>query len=114
MAGDNSHSVEQEMDGEVTGGKESIELEQTVNEAFRRVITEMKRKSSKYPAEKFYKVNGKYLTPDLKKFRDEVTIIDRATDGKSGQGADMVQEEFLKKGLSKVATGKINSFPVFR
>ena len=59
-------------------------------------------------------MTGRFLTQDLKQFKDEVTIIDRATDGKSGQGADMVQEEFLKKGLSKVATGKINSFPVFR
>ena len=54
------------------------------------------------------------MPSELRDFKDEVSLIDRAEDGKSGQGGDMVQEEFLKKGLNKTATGKMNTFPVFR
>ena len=84
-----------------------------MDDAFNTVIEELTRARSKNSI-KSYQVTGKYLPADLKLFKDEVVIIDRAEDGKSGQGADMCQEEFLKKGLSKVAAGKINTFPVFR
>ena len=59
-------------------------------------------------------MTGKFIPASIRKLKEVSVIIDRAEDGKSGQGADMTQEEFLKKGLSKVAAGKINTFPVFR
>ena len=106
--------VESNDDDVLFGGEEhSFDLEKEVNDAFDVVVEELVRAKSKNSV-KSYQVTGKYLPADLKHFKDEVVIIDRAEDGKSGQGADMCQEEFLKKGLSKVAAGKINSFPVFR
>ena len=109
-----AHSVESCSDGEIIGEDEhSIDVAKEVDDAFNTVIEELTRARSKNSI-KSYQVTGKYLPADLKLFKDEVVIIDRAEDGKSGQGADMCQEEFLKKGLSKVAAGKINTFPVFR
>ena len=88
-------------------------MEKVVDEAFRAVIKDCRKSMTKNTV-KAYVVEGKYIPENLKEFKDEVVIIDRSRDGKSGQGADMCQEEFLKKGLSKVITGQINSFPVFR
>jgi hypothetical protein len=91
----------------------TAQLEQLVDNALKCVIEDL-RKSQVKNSVKSYKVTGKFLPKDLKELKETSTIIDRARDGKSGQGADMCQEEFLKKGLSKVAAGKINTFPVFR
>ena len=88
-------------------------MEKLVDKALAAVISDHKKARFKNGV-KQYKVSGRFMPAELKHFKDEVTIIDRAKDGKSGQGADMCQEEFLKKGLNKTATGKINSFPVFR
>ena len=84
-----------------------------VDHAFDMVLYE-ERSENLTKTVKLYNVRNKYLPADVRKIKEASVIVDRALDGKSGQGADMCQEEFLKKGLSKVATGKINSFSVFR
>ena len=89
------------------------DLQDLVDCALVEVIKDL-RKQKETNSVKAYTVTGKYLPKDIKTLKDQSVIIDRARDGKSGQGADMCQEEYLKKGLSKVATGKINSFSVFR
>ena len=89
------------------------DLQVLVDWAVKALIEEKTNKKLSKTVKK-YEVVGKYFPEDVKKIKDESVIIDRAQDGMSGQGADMCQEEFLKKGLSKVATGKINSFSVFR
>ena len=93
----------------------TVDMEKLVDLALAEVIGGLKRDKAKNGAtHKQYKVTGRFMPAELKRFKDEVVIIDRAKDGKSGQGADMCQEEFLKKALNKTATGKMNSFPVFR
>ena len=88
-------------------------LRQMVDHAFE-LLLEAKKTTNATKTVKNYESINKYLPEDIKKIKEASVIIDRARDGKSGQGADMCQEEYLKKGLSKVATGKINSFSVFR
>ena len=74
-------------------------LKAIADEAFNEVIEDLRKTMNKNSI-KAYTVEGKYLPKELKEFKDEVVIIDRSKDGKSGQGSDMCQEEFLKKGLN--------------
>ena len=89
------------------------ELEKLVDIALAELISERGSANATNTVKK-YTVSGRFMPSELRDFKDEVSLIDRAKDGKSGQGGDMVQEEFLKKGLNKTATGKMNTFPVFR
>ena len=95
------------------GYLENKDLQNLVDFALLEVIKDL-RKQKEMNSVKAYAVTGKYLPKDIKMLKEQSVIIDRARDGKSGQGADMCQEEYLKKGLFKVATGKINSFSGFR
>ena len=98
---------------ECSSQESDMNLRQMVDHAFE-LILEEKRRNNATKTVKMYESTNKYLPEDIKKIKEASIIIDRARDGMSGQGADMCQEEYLKKGLSKVATGKINSFSVFR